>query len=199
MLWTVACQAPLSMGFSKKEYWSRLSFPSPEDLPDPGIKPASLMSLALAGRFFTLVPPGKPYQHQQAPPATFSGLPIYWVLSTCLTLCWVFLLRESWLKVTWPEKQNWEEGDGRQTLYDILKQRSVTTGQSLVRSWMPPNPHCSHSHVELPCESHRDRKRLMRTNSRDSFVTCPQQHVPTRINVIGRYKGSAKFEPRQVE
>ena len=38
---TVACQAPLSMGFSKQEYWSGLPFPSPEELPDPGIKPAS--------------------------------------------------------------------------------------------------------------------------------------------------------------
>ena len=37
--WTVACQAPLSMGFSRQEYWSGLPFPSPEDLPDPGIEP----------------------------------------------------------------------------------------------------------------------------------------------------------------
>ena len=36
--WTVACQAPLSMGFSRQEYWSRLPFPSPGDLPQPGIK-----------------------------------------------------------------------------------------------------------------------------------------------------------------
>jgi len=36
--WTVTCQAPLSMKFSKQEYWSRLLFPSPGDLPDPGIK-----------------------------------------------------------------------------------------------------------------------------------------------------------------
>jgi len=53
--WTVACQAPLSMGFSRQEYWKELPFPSPEDLPDLGIKPASL-----AGRFFTTEPPGKP-------------------------------------------------------------------------------------------------------------------------------------------
>ena len=39
--WTVAHQAPLSMGFSRKEYWSGLPFPSPGDLPDPGIKPRS--------------------------------------------------------------------------------------------------------------------------------------------------------------
>ena len=49
---TVSCQMPLSMGFSRQEYWSGLSFPLPGDLPDPGIKPTSLMSPALAGGFF---------------------------------------------------------------------------------------------------------------------------------------------------
>ena len=39
--WTVACHAPLSMGFSRQEYWSGLPFPSPRDLPHPGIKPGS--------------------------------------------------------------------------------------------------------------------------------------------------------------
>ena len=39
--WTVACQAPLSMGFSRQQYWSELPFPSPVDLPDPGIEPRS--------------------------------------------------------------------------------------------------------------------------------------------------------------
>ena len=51
-LQTVACQAPLSMGFSREEYWSGLPFPSPGDLPDPGIQPTSFTSPALAGRFF---------------------------------------------------------------------------------------------------------------------------------------------------
>ena len=51
--WTVAHQAPLSMGFSKQEYWSRWPCPPPADLPNPGIKPASLVSPALAGGFFT--------------------------------------------------------------------------------------------------------------------------------------------------
>ena len=50
--WTLACQAPLSIGFSRKEYWSGLPFPNPEDLPDPGIKPASLTSPILAGNFY---------------------------------------------------------------------------------------------------------------------------------------------------
>ena len=51
--WTVAHQAPLSMEFSIQEYWSGLPFPSPVNLSDPGIKPVSLMSPALAGRLFT--------------------------------------------------------------------------------------------------------------------------------------------------
>ena len=52
-LWTVACQAPLSVEFSRKEYWNGLPFPPPGDLPEPGIKPMSLMSPALAGGLFT--------------------------------------------------------------------------------------------------------------------------------------------------
>ena len=52
-LWTVAHQAPLSMGFSRQEYWSRVSCPPLGDLPVPGIEPASLMSPALADRFLT--------------------------------------------------------------------------------------------------------------------------------------------------
>ena len=50
---TEACQVSLSMGISRQEYWSGLSFPSPGDLPDPGIKSGSLTSPALAGVFFT--------------------------------------------------------------------------------------------------------------------------------------------------
>ena len=52
--WSVAHQAPLSMGFPRQEYWSGLPFPSPDYLPDPGIKPRSLLSPALAGGFFIL-------------------------------------------------------------------------------------------------------------------------------------------------
>ena len=55
--WTVAYQAPLSMGFSRQEYWSGLLCPPPGDLPNPGIKTGSP---ALTGRFFTTEPIGKP-------------------------------------------------------------------------------------------------------------------------------------------
>ena len=58
--WTVAHQALLSMGFFSQEYWSGLPFPPPGDLSNPGTEPASPMSPALAGGFFTPEPPGKP-------------------------------------------------------------------------------------------------------------------------------------------
>ena len=53
-VWTIAHKAPLSLGFSRQGYWSGLPFPSPGDLPNPGIKPVSLMPPALAGGFFTM-------------------------------------------------------------------------------------------------------------------------------------------------
>ena len=56
-LWTVAHQAPLSIGFPRQEYWSGLPFPSPEDLPDPGMEP---VSPAFPGGFFPAKTPGKP-------------------------------------------------------------------------------------------------------------------------------------------
>ena len=58
-LWTVVSQAPVTAGFSQEEYWSGWPFPSPRDLPNPGIEPASLASPALAGRLFTTEPPRK--------------------------------------------------------------------------------------------------------------------------------------------
>ena len=58
MPWTVVRQAPLSMGFLRQEYWSGLPFPSPGDLPEPGIKP---LSPALVSGIFTTESPGKPF------------------------------------------------------------------------------------------------------------------------------------------
>ena len=66
--WTVAHQAPLSMGLSQQEYWSELPFPPPRNLPDPGMEPKSPVAPALAGGFFLFLsffffftnePPGK--------------------------------------------------------------------------------------------------------------------------------------------
>ena len=58
--WTVACQAPLFMEFSRQEHWSMLPFPTPGDLPDLGLERASLASPALADGFFTTEPPEIP-------------------------------------------------------------------------------------------------------------------------------------------
>ena len=55
---SAACQVPLSMEFSRQEYWSKLPFPTLGDLPDPGIKLVSLPTPVLAGQFFTTEPPG---------------------------------------------------------------------------------------------------------------------------------------------
>ena len=63
-LWTVAYQAPLSTGFSRQESWSELPFPPPGDLPDPGIKPVSLVAPAVAGRL-PPAPLGKPLRLMQ--------------------------------------------------------------------------------------------------------------------------------------
>ena len=60
--WTVAHQDPLSVGFSRQEYWSGLPCSPPGDLPHPGNKHTSLTSPALIGGFFTTEPPGKPFR-----------------------------------------------------------------------------------------------------------------------------------------
>ena len=65
--WTVVHQVPLSLEFSRQENWGGLPFPSPGDLPNPGIKPVSLVSPALAGRFFTTASPEKPKEWAKHP------------------------------------------------------------------------------------------------------------------------------------
>ena len=77
--WNLAHQAPLSLEFSRQEYWSGLPFPSPEDLPDPGIKPTSP---AQAGSFFTTEPPGKPRPSVLGPNSPSYVLPIGWRFQT---------------------------------------------------------------------------------------------------------------------
>ena len=63
--WTVAHQAPLSMEVARQEYWRGSPFPSPGDLPYPGVEPESLVSPALAGILFTTEPPGKLYNRER--------------------------------------------------------------------------------------------------------------------------------------
>ena len=76
-LWTIACRVPLSMVFARQEYWCGLPCPLPENLPNPGIEPSSLMSSALTVGSLPLAPPGNP--HAAAAAATS--------LQSCPTLC----------------------------------------------------------------------------------------------------------------
>ena len=70
ILWTIAQQAPLSMGFSKQEYWSELPVPSPGDPLNPGTAPASLCLLPWQVGSLPLVSPGKPMDTQNSPQDT---------------------------------------------------------------------------------------------------------------------------------
>ena len=97
---TVAHQAPLSMGFSRQEYWSGLPFCSPGDLPDPGMEPASLLPPALAGKFFTTQSPVYPPDWlalalgaTRAPPQGLcSQLPVYVLKGSIENICAMFPL-----------------------------------------------------------------------------------------------------------
>ena len=94
--WTVAHQASLSMGFSRQEYWSCLPFPSPGDLLDSGIKPASP---ALAGRFFTTEPPGKPREHCVLVVQSLSQVQLFTTPGTAARQASLsFTVSQSWLK-----------------------------------------------------------------------------------------------------
>ena len=97
--WTVACQAPLPMGFSRQEYWSGLPFPPPGDLPNPGTEPVSPV---LAGRFSTTEPLGKPHwlcrlsvtvrlggMHRFLSPAPFSLSLKQFLGVTAYTVLWI--------------------------------------------------------------------------------------------------------------
>ena len=100
----VACQATLSMGFPKREYWSGLPFPSPGDLPNLGIKPKSS---ALADGFFMAEPPGKPYMHSyipslfSLPPSSSHSTPLGHYRTQSWTSCTVQQLWGLWIYQTW--------------------------------------------------------------------------------------------------
>ena len=81
--WTVAYQVPPSMGFSRQEYWSGLPFPSPGDLPDPGIEPESP---ALQADALTSEPPGSP------PDSLGRFIPVYFILCDMMVNGIVFLI-----------------------------------------------------------------------------------------------------------
>ena len=86
--WTIAHQAPLSMGFSRQEHWSGLPFPPP-DLPNPGFDPESLRSPVLAGSFFPLALPGKQAPVTTGPPGnsqqTYHSDFVHWQFNISFT------------------------------------------------------------------------------------------------------------------
>ena len=104
--WTVAHQAPLSVGFSRPEYWSGLPFPSPGDLPNPGFKP---MPPALAEGFFTSEGPGKPSAKRRKlrlrkVKARFTvehSWPPKWVFPPCHAAS-IYTPRGAWSVTKWP-------------------------------------------------------------------------------------------------
>ena len=87
--WIVPCQAPLSMGFPKQEYWSGLPFPSPGDLPNPGMEPRSP---ALQADSLSSEPPGKPLNHHYLGPTRYMVAFVFFVYLAC------FLLTSSYSK-----------------------------------------------------------------------------------------------------
>ena len=113
-LWTVTCQALLSLGFSRQEHWSGLPCPPPGDLTDPEIEPSSLMSPALAGGFFTTS-------------ATLEWSESYSVTSDSL---WPQGLYSPW------NSPGWNTGVGSHFLLNLaIKPRSPTFQVSLFASW----------------------------------------------------------------
>ena len=118
-------QASLSVGFSRREYWSGLPCPPPGDLPDPGIESASSMSSALAGGLITLMPPGSVCTRV---PACNSG----GGRGNPLQYSWASLLaqtvkRPPAMQETWVQSLFWEDPleEGMATHSSILKQLSM--------------------------------------------------------------------------
>ena len=97
--WAVARQAPLSMEFSMREYWRGLPYPSPGDLPDSGVKPASLVSPAQAGGFFTPAPPGKSSEYALFPLILFLGKGL---TPGAMLSCWRGRSHCFWVPVIFP-------------------------------------------------------------------------------------------------
>ena len=117
---TVAGQAPLSMGFSRQEYWSGLPCPPPGDLPDPGFKHASLTPPALAGRFFTTSVTRKPRLNHR------------------VTQCWV--KNSNW--ILWQRRNSEGFGEGRQT-YVVLTPPTKVYRDDCVTLWFIIRNICS--------------------------------------------------------
>ena len=97
--WTVARQVPLSMGFPRQEFWSGLPIPPPEDLPNPGIKLASLVSLPLAAGFFTA---GTTWEIKWKLPSFIQLFLTPWIVARQAILSMEFSRQEYWSGLPFP-------------------------------------------------------------------------------------------------
>ena len=141
--WTVACQVPLSMGFPRQE------FPSPGDLPDPGIEP---MSLALAGRFFTAEPLGRPQKFTRWPKQYCRRE----MLENISPDTPILQIRKR-IYVTCPESLSWDKNWSPMTLawgsiihYHVNSQNGVSPPASGHHLTSIPLPQTSQKMVEKP-------------------------------------------------
>ena len=97
--WTIACHTPLSMGFSKREYWSGLPCPPPGDLPDPGIKPMFPVSPALQADSLLLSQRGSPLPSKRVKVKLLSHVRLFatpWTVACQAPLSMGFSRREYW-------------------------------------------------------------------------------------------------------
>ena len=131
MLWTVAHQAPLFMGFSREEHRSRLPCPPSGDVPSPGIEPASLMCPALAGRFFTTSATWE---------ALGSNAVLYLVTQSCLTL-WSHGLQQARILCPWgfSRLEFWSGGPCSHP-GDLLNPRLEPRSSALQADSLPTEP-----------------------------------------------------------
>ena len=144
--WTVMCQAPLSMEFSRQECWSGLPFPSPGYLPDPGIKPASS---ALAGGFFTTEPPGKlTMNFKRLNMRNFIYLWSKWqifrekIIDICQALEWASWLFSLWEDLQFPPRQR--------STYPSAQEEKKRGNKSLTCLMLAQGTHmCSHTHTYM--------------------------------------------------
>ena len=123
----VACQAPLSIGFSRQEYWSGLPFSPPGDFPNPGIKPRPLMSPALAGRFFTVAPPGR----------FFLLLLLDMIFSGAIFCSLKTRLSQGWDETRWDHKlRQWSHRWSRGKTFVILQEiKSIRLNEGDKEDW----------------------------------------------------------------
>ena len=181
--WTVARQAPLSMGFSRQEYWSGLPLPSPGDLPDPGIKPVSLVS-PLKQRATTKKV--EPFDGELGPPGRAVSLTLWGaceglrggggVRDACLNIRGWRKREQHWqhLKLSSSMTEGWGGVRGLQEQGYRQRWQNWEDSQSH-RTWAPPGRVSSTRPAEIP------RGRILRHSSSLGLVKVKGETDPPAI------------------